>query len=98
MPTRSVLASFFRDWQSLTPQQQRQFLAALKQFITDLSEPQSSFHPRLRVKRMQGRPSIWEMSWAPDGRATFEYGDEVHPGQAHIIWRRVGTHSIFKRP
>jgi hypothetical protein len=47
---------------------------------------------------MQGHPGIWEMSWAPDGRATFEYGDEVHAGQAHIIWRRVGTHSIFRRP
>jgi hypothetical protein len=98
MPTRSVLASFFRDWQGLTPQQQRQFLGALQQFVADLREPQPSFHPRLRVKRMQGHPSIWEMSWAPDGRATFEYGDEVRSGQAHIVWRRVGTHSIFKRP
>lgn len=34
---------------------------------------------------MQGHPGLWEMSWAPDGRATFEYGDEVHPGQPHII-------------
>lgn len=98
MPTRSVLASFRRDWQGLTPQQQRQFLAALKELIAGLKEPQPSFHPRLRVKRMQGHSGIWEMSWAPDGRATFEYGDEVHPGQAHIIWRRVGTHSIFRRP
>jgi len=98
MPTRSVLASFRRDWQSLTPQQQRQFLAALKQFIADLQKSPPSFHPRLRVKRMQGHANLWEMSWAPDGRATFEYGDEVHPGQAHIIWRRVGTHSIFRRP
>ena len=98
MPTRSVLASFFRDWQSLTPQQQRQFLAALRQFVADLKQSQPVFHPRLRVKRMQGHAAIWEMTWAPDGRATFEYGDEVQPGQPHIIWRRVGTHSIFKRP
>src|SRR4051812_15750132 len=34
------------------------------------------------------------MTWAYDGRATFEYGDEVHGGQPHIIWRRVGTHAI----
>jgi hypothetical protein len=47
---------------------------------------------------MQGHPGIWEMSWAYDGRATFQYGDEVHSGQPHIIWRRVGTHSIFRRP
>jgi mRNA-degrading endonuclease YafQ of YafQ-DinJ toxin-antitoxin module len=98
MPTRSVLAAFWRDWDRLTPQQQRQFLAALRQFIADLDEPQTGFHPSLRVKRMQGRRDIWEMSWAPDGRATFQYGDEVHPGQSHITWRRVGTHSIFRRP
>jgi hypothetical protein len=98
MPTRSVLASFFRDWQSLTPQQQRQFLAALKQFISDLGATEPGFHPRLRVKRMQGHRDIWEMTWAPDGRATFQYGDEVHAGEAHIIWRRIGTHTIFRRP
>src|ERR1700742_2485814 len=97
MPTRSVLASFFRDWQGLTPQQQRQVLAALKQFVFDLAAPESGFHPMLRVKRMQGHRDIWEMSWAPDGRATFEYGDEIHPGQPHIISRRVDTHSIFRR-
>jgi hypothetical protein len=56
------------------------------------------FHPRLRVKRVQGAPQVWEMSWAPDGRATFEYGPEVRPGEAHIIWRRIGTHSIFRQP
>jgi hypothetical protein len=38
------------------------------------------------------------MTWAADGRATFEYGQEVRPGEAHIIWRRIGTHDIFRRP
>lgn len=98
MPTRRVLPSFWRDWQSLTPQQQRRFLAALKQFIADLKKPEQGFHPGLRVKRMQGHPGVWEMSWALDGRATFQYGEEVQPGEAHIVWRRVGTHAIFRRP
>jgi hypothetical protein len=40
----------------------------------------------------------WELTWAPDGRATFEYGDPVKDGHPHIRWRRVGTHDIFKRP
>ncbi|MBA4179944.1 MAG: hypothetical protein C0506_05080 [Anaerolinea sp.] len=52
----------------------------------------------LRVKRVQGHPGVWEMSWAADGRATFEYGEEVIPGQAHIIWRRIGSHDIFRNP
>jgi len=36
------------------------------------------FRPGLRVKRVQGHPGVWEMSWAADGRATFEYGEEIH--------------------
>lgn len=57
-----------------------------------------TFEPSLRVKRVQGYPGVWEMTWAPDGRATFEYGDEIRPGESHIIWRRIGTHSVFRQP
>ncbi len=98
MPTREVLASFWRDWDRLPPQQQRAFREAVAQFIADIANGGQSFHPRLRVKRVQGRPGVWEMTWAPDGRATFEYGTEVRLGEAHIIWRRIGTHSVFRRP
>ncbi|WP_267887199.1 hypothetical protein [Thermobifida halotolerans] len=35
------------------------------------------------------------MTWAPDGRATWQYGEERVPGKPHVIWRRVGTHAIF---
>lgn len=98
MPTRDVLASFWRDWDRLTPQQQRAFRQALTQFIADVASGDQSFHPRLRVKRVQGHRGVWETSWAPDGRATFEYGDEVRTGEQHIIWPRIGTHSVFRRP
>jgi len=77
MPTREVLASLWRDWDRLTPQQQRAFREALAQFIADVADGGQSFHPRLRVKRVQGHPGVWEMTWAPDGRATFEYGTAV---------------------
>ena len=98
MPTRDVLASFWRDWDKLNPQQQRAFREAVAQFIADLASGDQGFHPRLRVKRVQGHSGVWEMTWAYDGRATFQYGEEVHAGQPHIIWRRVGTHAIFRRP
>jgi hypothetical protein len=98
MPTREVLASFWHDWEGLTPQQQLAFRRAVARFIADLAGGSQSFHPRLRVKRVQGHRGVWEMTWAPDGRATFEYGDEVRPGEQHIIWRRIGTHSVFRRP
>jgi hypothetical protein len=36
------------------------------------------------------------MTWAPHGRATFQYGPS-HGQGAHVIWRRIGTHNIFRR-
>lgn len=80
----------------MTAEQQRAFLAVVRLFVEGLR--QGRLDPRLRVKRVQGRPAVWEMSWAPDGRATFEYGEEVRPGEPHVIWRRVGTHEVFREP
>ena len=96
MPTRDVLASFWRDWERLTPEQQRAFKTALQKFIADLRT--GHFRSGLRVKRVQGTDEILELTWAKDGRATFQYGDELKAGEAHIIWRRVGTHEILKEP
>jgi hypothetical protein len=41
---------------------------------------------------------VFEMTRDNDGRATFSYGDERIAGQAHVIWRRIGTHAIFTPP
>ena len=38
------------------------------------------------------------MTWAPDGRATFRYGDEILRGKPHVIWLRVGTHAVLDDP
>jgi hypothetical protein len=58
----------------------------------------SGFRKGLRVKRMQGREDVREITWAPDGRATFHFGNPVAEGEVHIVWRRIGTHKIFTRP
>lgn len=70
---------------------------AVTQFVEDLRAG-GQFRKGLRVKRVKGAPGIFEMTWAPDGRATFQYGDPVRAGESHIIWRRVGTHSVFPEP
>lgn len=97
MPTRDVLASFFADYKKLTDEQKKLFRLALEHFIDDL-EKGGRFRKGLRVKGMAGHPGIWEMIWADDGRATFEFGPQQVPGEVHIIWRRIGSHDIFKRP
>jgi hypothetical protein len=48
MPTYDVLASFWRDWRRLTPQQQHAFRRAVEQFTADLRT--GTFRPRVRVK------------------------------------------------
>jgi hypothetical protein len=96
VPTHRELPRFLREWGRLGDDQREAFLAALALFVTGLRT--NAFHPRLRIKRVQGHPDIWEMSWAPDGRATFQYGEGPVPGEPHIIWRRIGTHEIFREP
>lgn len=98
MPTYEQTPRFVRDLQKLDSAQRKRFRAVLvEQFIPGLSA--GKFPESLRVKRVQAtREKVWEMTWAPDGRATFQYGPERRPGQPHVIWRRVGSHDIFRRP
>lgn len=97
MPTYAWLARFRADFERLTPAQQAAFLTAIEQFVEDLQRGRA-FRKGLRVKDIQGAAGLFEMTWAPDGRATFEYGTEVVKGEPHVVWRRVGTHAIFKTP
>lgn len=97
MPTYAWLARFRADFERLTPAQQAAFLTAIEQFVEDLQRGRT-FRKGLRVKGIQGATGVFEMTWAPDGRATFEYGDEVIEATPHVVWRRVGTHVVLKKP
>jgi hypothetical protein len=97
VPTFDQTARFRRDLASLTNDQRHRFKLAVEYLVEDLT---AGRRPRgvLRVKGVAGAPGVLEMSWAPNGRATFQYGREVRPGEPHVIWRRVGTHDIFREP
>lgn len=97
MPTREITESFLRDWERLTPEQQRAFRVAVGKLVDDLRAG-GGLRAGLRVKGVQGAPGVYEMSWAPDGRATFSYGRSVVGDEPHVIWRRVGTHEILREP
>lgn len=98
MPTFERLARFDREFRRLPREQQRAFLAMLPVFIAALKENPPAFPPRLRVHRVQAAAGVWEIAFAPDGRATFEYGQEVLANEPHVIWRRVGTHGVLIDP
>ena len=97
MPTFDVTPRFRSDRKKLaksSPEQLARFEKVVREaFVPDLET--GRFRPGLRVKGLQGHPGIYEMTWAPDGRATWEYGPEQVPGKTHVIWRRLGTHAIF---
>lgn len=70
------------------------FRRAVARFVEDLRRG-PPFRRGLRVKGLQGAPGLFEMTWAPDGRAVFSFGEEVLPGEPHVIWHAVGTHAVL---
>jgi hypothetical protein len=97
MPTFKTRPRFRQDLEQLSPDEKERFRQAVAKFVEDL-ERGRGFRPGLRVKGIQGTRGIFEMTWAEDGRATFEYGAPVRAGQVHVVWRRVGSHTIFSSP
>lgn len=97
MPTFRWLPRFTADLDRLSPAQRAAFLAAVVQFVEDLKAGRP-FRNGLRVKGVKGTAGVFEMTWAPNGRATFRYGKSVRPDEPHIVWRRVGTHAILREP
>lgn len=95
MPSYDRTRRFERDWKALTEADRKRLRGAFARFDADLST--AAFRAGLRVKRVEGTDAVFEMTWAPDGRATFEYGTPQGAG-AHVIWRRIGRHDVFRRP
>ena len=99
MPTHEETPTFLRDYGRLTNTQEKRLEAALSQFIADLraieAGEQAWFRPGLRVKRVRGVTGLYEMTWAPDGRATFSWDQPLRIGTRHVVWHRCGDHSIL---
>ncbi|GAA1089377.1 hypothetical protein [Nocardiopsis composta] len=94
MATFATTPRFRADHKKLSPEQAARFRRVVTtEFAPDVEK--GRFRPGPRVKGVQGVPGVFEMTWAPDGRATWEYGQEKVPGEPHVIWRRVGTHAVF---
>lgn len=94
MPTFERTDQFVRDHGRLADRQRVLLRAAVSAFVHDLKSG-DGFRKGLRVKGVRGRAGVFEMTWDGDGRATFSYGASRRDGEAHIIWRRVGSHDIL---
>lgn len=98
MPTFETSQQFLKDMKALDAASLNRFRrVVLDQFVPDVDA--GTFRKTLRVKLMKGsRPNrpVYEMAWGHDGRATFEYGEEIKDGVPHVVWRRLGTHSRLR--
>ena len=97
-PTYEARRRFLREYAKLSREQRSAFGTASRKLVAALREGPPPFPGELRVKRVQGKPGIWDLTFAPDGRATVAYGPEVREGEAHIVWRGIGTHDVLGDP
>jgi hypothetical protein len=93
----SPLPRLVKDHAALDPAARARFEAVVRErFAPDLAR--GRFRPGLRVKRVQGTAQVWEMTWAPDGRATWQLAEDSTRGDPHVLWRRIGTHDVLREP
>jgi hypothetical protein len=95
VPTFERSRRFDREFRRMSRELQRAFLAMLPLFIAALRESPPSFLPALRFKRVQVTDGVWEITFAPDGRATFAYGEQVRPGEGS---RDLAPHRHARHP
>lgn len=97
MPTHDEAPRFWRDWAILSEHERQLFKLAMREMVDDLKAGRG-FRSGLRIKDLRRKRGVFEMTWAPDGRALFTYGTSPHLGDVHIIWLRIGTHAILDEP
>lgn len=95
---------FTNDFKKLRAEHRAQFKACVPDFNVGCERYLEtglvrSWKSSLRVTRMTGTDGVWEMTWSfsgPDGRATFQFIDD--PDGMVVLWRRVGSHRIYRAP
>lgn len=98
-PTFEVAAASRRAYDKLPRRQQDAFDRALKVLIAGLGENPPTYHPSLRVKRHQSSGAgVYELSFGDGGRALFRRGEEIRPGDPHVVWLAIGDHKIVEQP
>lgn len=98
MPTFDRLALFKREYRKLTPEQKARFRVAVDKLVTALSQTPPTVPGDPLVHPLAGHRGVYELRFAPDGRATFPFGAPVRGSEPHVIWRRIGGHDVLERP
>jgi hypothetical protein len=98
VPTFDRLALFKREFRKLTPAQKARFRTAVAKLVAALSQTPPTLPGDPLVHPLSGHHGVYELRFAPDGRATFTFGPSVRESEPHVIWRRIGGHDVLDRP
>lgn len=79
------------------------FRDARREFVRVLLEAEKrgvggilDFPKKLGVTHMRDAKGVLEFAFGGDLRATWQYGTPRRAGKYHIVWRRVGSHAIYR--
>ncbi len=98
MPTYERLARFKREYRKLTSEQKGRFRIAVAKLVATLSATPPALPGEPLVKAISGNPGVFELRFAPDGRATFTLEAPQRGDLPHVVWRRIGGHGILADP
>ena len=98
MPTFDRLALFKREYRKLTREQKARFRAAVVKLVAALQQDPPRLPGDPLVHPLAGHRGVYELRFAPDGRATFTFAPPVRGTKPHVIWRRIGGHDVLTRP
>ena len=91
--------AFDSDYRQLKPEHRSAFRIVVKEKFGPACDAYAADASTLRVKSVRNAAGVLEMTWSfagPDGRATFEL--IIVRDELRCRWRRVGDHTVFKRP
>ncbi|MGH2409666.1 MAG: hypothetical protein ACRDGS_04760 [Chloroflexota bacterium] len=88
---------FLAEYERLSPEDQDAFQAAIRRFVAALRASRAP-DPGLGIRQMTNHPGIYEFHFSRRGGATFHYGSEDRGKEAHVVYRRVGGHEIYRQP
>ena len=86
------LQSFKEDFDKLPDHIKQQTRDKFRLFMSD------SNHPSLRIKKMKGHGEIWEGHISMQYVFTFMWATDEQTGEPVAVFRRIGSHDIYKKP
>ena len=89
---------FKREYRKQTPEEKARSKVAVDKLVSALKQDPPALPGDPLVHPLSGHHGVYELRFAPDGRATFTFGSPVRGSEPLIIWCRIGGHELLERP